>query len=726
MTDQPIYLAIVWHQHQPYYRDTSRAEALMPWVRLHAIKDYYDMPAKLNDFPGIHQTFNLVPSLLKQIRAYESGEMTDDYWVLSEKDPDELSNEERLRILQRFFDANRRNMVDPYPQYRELAALRGEPVEPQSIANFDRQDFLDLQVWFNLTWFDPVFKNNDPFLKSLIEKGKGFTPEEKQQVLAKQIEAIGKVIPVHREMAKTGQIELTTSPFYHPILPLVCNTEVARECMPRDPLPRPFRRPEDALKQIEMGLEYFQETFGFRPNGMWPSEGSVSEQALELIARCGLKWAATDEDILARSLDKSIERDGQGDITKPETLYQPYRLTTSSGNIDLIFRDHFLSDLIGFHYSQTPTKSAVDDFVTRILNVGKKWKTGDRPPLVSVILDGENCWEFYPNDGHDFLDALYERLSSEKNIKCCTVSEYLEEYPAKAELKKVFPGSWIFHNFRVWIGHHEDNRSWDLLNEARETLERAGENGEIAREDLEKAWEELYIAEGSDWNWWYGDDHSSGQDELFDELYRSHLRSIYRHIGQTPPSSLDEAISTGAEQVVVRQPRNFIRPKLDGEITHYYEWQGSGVHEARASGDTMHAVSGPVEILRYGFDLKHFYLCVDTHPEAEELFRQNHRFSVEIHGEKSYRVNFDQPDSYELFEWNSEGWQSVGHSDQLACGRVIELAIPWEKMGLRAQEIFRFVFIVYHDEVVVQSCPRSGGVSVEVPDADFEAKMWLV
>lgn len=727
MNPESIYLAFVWHQHQPYYQDLSNGKMLMPWVRLHALKDYYDMAAKLKDYPAIRQTFNLVPSLLKQLKAYEAGEATDEYQRLSAKAPADMLEEERRWVLTRLFDANRWQMIDPHPRYKELAELREGLQLDEALRIFQNQDLLDLQVWFNLVWVDPLFIEEDEFLKGLIQKGKGFTAEEKTRLLEKQAALLARVIPVHRELAQSGQIELTTTPFYHPILPLLCDSEIARECMPNTPLPRPFRRPEDALKQLRKGLDYFESIFGFRPKGMWPSEGSVSPEALDLVAQCAIQWAATDEEILARSLGQAIDRDAQGRMRNPLTLYQPYLLETPSGNLSMVFRDHFLSDLIGFHYSRASAQDAASDFVHRILAAGKSWpKSAGRPPLISVILDGENCWETYPRDGHDFLDALYSKLSDSKEIACVTVGEYLQAFPATQKLKTIFPGSWINHNYRIWIGHSEDNRAWNLLNDARDMLGRASESGVVAPEDLEKAWEELYIAEGSDWFWWYGDDHTSGQDELFDQLYRRHLMNVYRFVGQEIPAGLREPIGGIEAALTIQAPTAFITPVLDGRVTHFYEWQGAGFFNPRQRGGAMHQTSGFVEEVYFGFDLDHFYFRTRLHPSLDQLLESGHRLELHLSGPARFLVRIEEPDRYDLFEWKDDRWRFVEKRDTLKSDRIVEGAVPWAALGAKPGEKWGFFLQVLKQKVVLESCPEQKNIPIDVPDPDFEAKLWLI
>ncbi len=456
--------------HQPYYKDDISGSYILPWVRMHGIKDYYDMPALLSDFPAIHQTFNVVPSLLKQIRDYVENGATDKFLTLTLKPAAELDQDDKLFLLRNSFMANWDTMIKPYPAYWSLLDRRGYSVSPNDLRNATRyyttQDYLDLQVWFNLTWFDPVFKQNDPFIKSLIQKGSNFNENEKALLIRKQRDVMALIIPEYKRLAELGRIELTTTPFYHPILPLLYDTDLAKIAVPDIHLPQNrFRHPEDAQAQIERAMDYHEKLFGSRPSGMWPSEGSVAEEILPLLADAGVKWIGTDEGVLARSLGRPIERDFAGVMKNPEVLYQPYLAGKGDKRVSMVFRDHTLSDLIGFVYSKWDYKNAVHDLIDRLHRVRRG--LADGPHLVSIILDGENAWEYYQNDGRDFFLYLYERLSGEQGIRCVTVGEYLKEHPAQASIEHLHAGSWINSNFRIWIGHEEDNRAWDLLSQTR-------------------------------------------------------------------------------------------------------------------------------------------------------------------------------------------------------------------------------------------------------------------
>ncbi len=507
----------------------------MPWVRLHGVKDYYDMADLSRRFDGWKQTINLVPSLLEQLQGYTNGTLTDRSMELSRKPAKDVTPEEKKEILERFFDGHAPRMVHPFPRYDELFRKRGSTPDG-NIKRFTTQDIRDLQVWHNLTWIDPLWREDrSGFLRSLVKKQRGFTEKEKQSVLDFHLEILKKIIPHHRRLVEEEKIEVTCTPYFHPILPLLCDSSIASISNPHDPVPQPpFAFPEDAEWHIREGIRYFEETMGFRPNGMWPSEGSVSDRACALMAKAGMKYFATSEDILFRS--KMISGNKP---TNKSDLYRLHRLTTDEGEIDCVFRDQKLSDLIGFTYTKMDARKAAADFLAHIKDIGREWEE-KTPPLVNVILDGENCWEFYHRDGHDFLKYTIEGILKESCIQPVTVPDFQKMHPPSPTLKSIFPGSWINHNFRIWIGHQEDNAAWHFIRLARETLVR--EEKRLDEKVRNQAWRQLHICQGSDWFWWYGDENVSVLDRVFDSLFRSHLARIYELLELPVPEALKRPI----------------------------------------------------------------------------------------------------------------------------------------------------------------------------------------
>ena len=510
-----LHLAFIFHMHQPYYQNLLTGEASMPWVRLHGTKDYLDMVQILEDYPLIHQTFNIVPSLIEQVEDYTRHSVKDKFLELSYKPAAELTAQDKNFIKENFFKINKERVIAIHPRYYELYFKK------QSGKEFTVQDYLDLQVWFNLSWIDPYFRRSIKALYELVNKARFFTEEEKNIVLDTQIEILKGIIPGYKEFMANGQIEVTVTPYYHPILPLLYNTNVAQEANPKTVLPKAnFAYPQDALAQIEEAVNFYQQRLGAPPLGMWPSEEAVSEHILPLFMLSGINWIVTDEAILFKSLSKK-KRD-------TKLLYQPHLLKRKEGSLNIIFRDRALSDLIGFTYHGWKTKDAVADLMKHFKNISDAFDGKDM--LVAIAMDGENAWEYYPDDGHEFLNLLYKELSDSKFVKTVTVSEYLKEHPAKNQIKHLAAGSWIYGEFAKWIGSHYKNKAWEYLTKARKELNNITGLNE---ETLRKAYKQIYIAEGSDWFWWYGDDHGE-----FDPLFRMHLSNFYTIIGKDIPGYL--------------------------------------------------------------------------------------------------------------------------------------------------------------------------------------------
>lgn len=490
----------------------------MPWVRLHGIKDYLDMVEILGKYPLIHQTFNLVPSLIEQIEDYTERTVKDTFLELSYQSAKSLSPGQKEFILAKFFSINVEKNIAVHPRYYELYLKKTARKE------LSAQDYLDLQVWFNLAWFDPSFREKIPELKKIALKGRFFTEEEKCIVLDTQLYVLEEIISTYKKFSESKQIEITLSPYYHPILPLLCDTAVAKEANPKIDLPAvQFAYPQDAKAQIDEAAKFFKSRFGFFLQGMWPSEEAVSEDTVPLLIDSGIKWIVTDEEILLKSLK----------LKKRNThlLYQPHILNREKGSLNIIFRDRNLSDLIGFVYHRWEPDSAVEDFMKHMKNIATSFKETDT--LVTIAMDGENAWEYYSNDGHDFLELLYQRLSEADFVKTTTITEYLRSHLSTHEIKHLAAGSWIYAQFTKWIGNPHKNKAWECLVKAREELKK-----DIPKEKLDLAWKQMYIAQGSDWFWWYGDEDTGD----FDKLFRTHLGNFYKIIGKDIPEYLKQSL----------------------------------------------------------------------------------------------------------------------------------------------------------------------------------------
>jgi alpha-amylase/alpha-mannosidase (GH57 family) len=697
--------------HQPCYREPDNRVFRLPWVRLHALKDYQDMLSVALEYPELKMTFNLVPVLVDQLQDYVSGKASDLHLEISKKPAAELTAGEKEFILHDFFMANWPNMVEPHVRYRELLGKRGRNPgkdELPSIAKrFSVQDYRDLQVWFNLCWTDPMHIRADDSLKRLFEKGGGYSEEDKLVLWEGQQKILSSIIPLYRKAWESESIEISTTPYYHPILPLVCDSDSARQSMPSAPLPGRYAYPQDAETQIVKGLEYMERTFGRRPSGMWPSEGSVSREAVELMEKSGVFWLASDEGILERSLEKPL-RQGH-DLAHPELLYQPYRL----GGCRMFFRDRVISDKLGFDYYNWEPHKAAGDLVSRLEHSADRLGVDAGEYIVPIILDGENVWEYFPDDGHKFLHELYGRLSDSKKLRCCTFGQYLDEHKEQPSLPKLFAGSWINSDFRIWIGAEEDNSAWEQLNKARRAVKERETTTDP--EKLGRAMEEIYTAEGSDWCWWYGGNFSSENLTEFDQLYRKHLMEVYKLLDMEVPQQLFSPIvreRTGKQ--LISEPIAFISPDIDGRITGFYEWSGSGLYDVHLNGGAMRRSQNLIKSVYFGFDAKNLFLRLD--PSLAGWLQQAKKVLV--------RVEFLSPVRKAL-EFPVDG-RDAPEGCQVAADRIIEIKIPFVLTEAVSGQPLSLLLTLEEDGTELEKHPEGTTMQIKVPDRDFEARHWQV
>src|SRR5579859_7752097 len=608
-----LRVILLWHQHQPFYKDLVTGEYRLPWVRLHALKDYYGMVKLLDEFPNVHQNFNLVPSLMAQIEDYAAGAAQDPFLSVAAKPAKDMSAQERRFALQYLFQANPQNLIGRYPRYRELwERFREHGDHPDRAERyFQPQDFTDLQVLSQIAWFDEFFLEEKD-IAALVSKGHHYSLDDQKFVIAKERELLGRVLPAHAAAARKGSIEISATPFYHPILPLVCDTSAGAISSPGLPLPQNrFRHPEDAREQIVRALDLHEKVFGFRPRGIWPSEGSVSEEVLAIAHNLGVQWMATDEGVLGRSSGLFFARDGAGRLPAhlAESLYNIHRYENGSTSMHMVFRDHTISDLIGFVYSGMPPADAAGHLINNIKEAAKPVLAKGRDAVVSIILDGENAWEYYPKSGREFLRRFYDGLQHEAGVEAVTISEAIARHKDFGKMTSLVPGSWINANFNVWIGAPEDNRAWDYLHHAREFYAQNAARATEAQRKL--AFDEILIAEGSDWNWWYGPEHHSANDRDFDELYRKHLSNVYQALGAAPPDSLAQPI-TGAEVRPSFVPQTaYIHPRVTGDKVRYFEWMGAAVYTADHRAGAMHGKQFLLDSVYAGIDATCLYGRLD-------------------------------------------------------------------------------------------------------------------
>ena len=693
-----IHLCFVWHMHQPFYKDLMTGEYRLPWTRLHALKDYYGMVKILGEFPKVRQTFNLVPSMIAQIEEYASGEAVDPFLRAALKPAEDLTEEEQDFILQYFFNANPSRMIFRHTRYAELYySWQGAERNPKRARRlFGPQELRDLQVLSQLAWFDEEDFTHDVEIRALMAKGRDFNHADQRMIGVKQAAAMKRVMPTYREFAERGQIEISTTPFYHPILPLLCDSQIAEVSHPYIPLPSRFSYPGDAKEQIVRSREYMTRAFGVQPKGMWPSEGSVSDQALGLAAESGFEWAASDNGVLARTLHRDVG---------PFQTYRPYLWEQDGKQLRMIFRDHQLSDLIGFVYSRMDAQEAANHFLGQIHANCRDILAQGRDALVPIILDGENAWEYYDQNGRPFLRALYERIENDPGVSAVTVSEALQRVESD-HLDHIFPGSWINANFDIWIGADEDNRAWDCLLRARRTYDQATSATEAQRN---LAYEELLIAEGSDWCWWYGPEHESANRPDFDQLFRAHLANVYRALNLPPPEDLSRAILQEIVTASHDVPTAVIRPKIDGEISSYFEWLGAGVYKVDSRSGAMHGQRFIIHGLQYGSDGSSLFLRVDFEEHAAlDLANATVHLQVAPVSDPSRVLAVVMP-------LQTDGVSKVNEIEY-AFLKILEIRIPLSAVGAGLRQPVRFQISLWQNGLPLDALPQQGWLDVSTAE----------
>ena len=641
----PLRIALLWHQHQPYYRKGNHF--ILPWVRLHAAKDYWDLPALAEQFPSLKQTINIVPSLLVQLDEYIRYGITDSIQELTLINACDLTRFQKTEILRLFFLCNYTTMIAPYARYNELYSY-AQHNQQDAVESFTSQDWLDIQTWYNLTWIGELYKSNNSELQSLFEKTH-FSEEDKVAVLAYHKHIISLIIPVMQNAVKENRLELSVTPFYHPIIPLLIDSRSALENLPDIHLPvLAPQSVKDAQVQIERALAYCKDRLSVVPNGMWPSEGSISNESLSVFEQYNIKWIATDEKILFQSPGNHHQLD----------KYFPRKI----GNLTCYFRDHALSDAIGFEYSSWEAQKASDDFIKRLkqIRLDLIQHYGEQSlqyAVVPIILDGENCWEYYQNNGLPFLRSLFHALISQDELHTITMSEGIQGSDFLEPLSSIKAGSWIHGNFSIWIGHPQDNAAWEMIAKARKILFNCGLDQKSP--EWQKAYNHLLISEGSDWFWWYGDDHISANQSEFDELFRWNIEQIYLLIGHHIPDEVRQPIADKIE---------FPDAELSSkEIIHTLfekEYSGSAIHSVSEILSSIHICFHPTSQL-YTININatdcidknaaiEIYILTDQHKTLTAIWKDNYLqfdgFIPKLCGSGMHHIYFSLPDTLHIFQ----------------------------------------------------------------------------
>jgi alpha-amylase/alpha-mannosidase (GH57 family) len=745
----PLYVAFIWHQHQPLYKcrdsgSVALGQYRLPWVRLHGTKDYLDLVLLLERYPKLHQTVNLVPSLILQLEDYVAGKAFDPYLEVALTPSEQLNAEQKQFIIEHFFDGNHHTLIDPHPRYRELYGLRQDKGREWCLDNWTLADFSDLLAWHNLAWIDPLFWD-DPEIEGWLKQGRNFTLSDRQRIFSKQREIIGRIIPQHRKMQDAGQLEVTTTPYTHPILPLLADTNAGRRAVPQMNLPQHrFQWEEDIPRHLKKSWTMYQDRFGRTPRGLWPSEQSVSPEILPYIAQQGFEWICSDEAVLGCTLKHFFHRDEAGNVLDPEVLYRPYRLETPYGPLAIVFRDHRLSDLIGFTYGTMDAKQASSNLVGHLEAISRSLKSRqhqgstslENPWLVTIALDGENCWEYYYKDGIPFLESLYQTLSDHSDIKLVTVSEFIEQFPATEIIPatQLHSGSWVDGSFTTWIGDPAKNRAWDLLAEARQVL---ANHPEATEENNPEVWEALYAAEGSDWFWWFGEGHSSNHDAIFDQLFREHVSAIYTSLNEPIPPSLKKEVEIH-EIRGDHEPESFIHPVINGKGDEQ-DWDKAGRLEIGGARGTMHR-SSAVQRLWYGVDHLNFYLRVDFKSGMQpgqdipselhllwfypdQIMHNSLAPIAELPEEAPLNYLFHHHLGINLqtaSTWFEEAgehllWHPRASRAQAAFEQCLEVAVPWADLQISPDYPIRLILVFADNGIYRSYVPENALVPITVP-----------
>lgn len=671
-------LSFLWHMHQPDYTDATGVMQL-PWVFLHAIKDYYDMFWMVEGKEGIKATFNITPSLIKQLQLYSDDlSKNDKFLTLLCSETANLQDEQKAWIVKICKSSNYETMVKPLKRYKELFVQY----------DYTHSEMIELQVLFILSWCGNYLRKNSSVVQELLQKQKDYNEHDKKLLFAELQNFMRGIFDYYKTLHLKGSISFSTTPLNHPILPLLLDMNNALDAHPMINIPKnhiPLE--EDALLQVQRAQDVFEDIFGFKPSGFWPAEGAVDPKSVALYSAQNIGWIATDEAILFKSLNK---------IDK-ELLYHPYIYN----GLRIFFRDHYLSDLIGFTYRNKDAQEAALDFIQEL----QKIESQNSDPLVCVILDGENAWEFYEANGYEFFQNLYTKLQSLSWCQTLTMDEVCK-LPAK-KLGHLSPGSWIDGEFNTWVGGSEKTRGWELLFTTKQDYLHHKEYIEPKNKEL--ITEHFLAAECSDWFWWYGDDHFSEYEAEFDELFRNHLITIYNLLEIAPPADLYiPIIHHKSTKDFCLHPKSDISPTINGKRDSFFEWIGCGVVDETKVFSTMDTKRGPVTKIFYGQDKDNLYFSFDA--DMESLCESDSLEVIiepgNIHGKITLPDETIVIDEVKIFS---------------VCDELLEMSIAKEKLD--SKEIL-IRFEIEKDGKIVQILPSFGELKIVLND-DYSHE-WFV
>ena len=728
-----LSVAFVWHFHQPNYQT-------QPNGILHAIKDYLDMLLLLDKFPNIKLNFSIVPALVDAIEDY-SNEGHDIHSKLTITPVEELTDDDKLYILNYFFDANYESLISKNPRYNELYIKRYSKTEV-GIEDFTLQEYADIMFLFNIVWFDPIWFNIYPELQKLLDKERNYSLEDRITLIELNRKIIRQIIPSFKQYQDNGRIEIITSPYNHPILPALINPNDLKTPSLKHPMPDcKIALLLDAKEQIKMAVDRITEVFGKEPQGIWPSEHCISQKTLDVLANLGIKWVITDESVLSNSLKREFIRDFRGCYEDPYDVCSLYVYRTRRGKeINIIFRDSVIPNLISFEYPHHDSILCANDLFDRIKTVHDKLKNSpDKKHIFTIAMDGENSWESYAKDGAVFLERLYSLINEDKNINTVLISDYINANKKTEKLiKKVTSGSWVNQEFQLWIAEPTKNLAWKYLVQTGNDLKEAEKSGRLSKEQIKSAKSELYIAEGSDWFWWYGEPNNSGQDHIFDFLFREHLKNVYNIIEKPIPSYLEMPLISFMGKPL-KNPRREITPLMNGMVKDNDEWLHAGC---------IDIPDGPIlqenkllNRIYFGTDKNNLYLRFDINKyllESKESFKEyfsiyvyiktyndsfeltspsrttnktdsllpvlldgyTHEVKIALTSNRKYPLQFSKAVKDGLWELQ---W---GHHIKYVHKEIFEISIPFDDLKIEHGENFDFFFITGCSGVTEEIYPK--------------------
>lgn len=656
-----IHIAFLWHMHQPPYEDPKSKVFLLPWTYLHATKDYYDMGALVQRHPDMRININFTPCLLLQLTQYATNAIGDHLIEVMLRDTAELTVADREFLLRTCFGVHPESMIGRFPRYRQLHDFYRAYNSPSEAArHFPSDDFLDLSVLFLLVWCGPTL-SADPRVRAIAAKVRDFTTEDRDTLLDLGRDLIGRIVPLYRGLSASGIVELSTSPFYHPLTPLLIDNSCALEASPHLKLPHiRMEAQEEAERQVRTGMDYFESVFGLRPAGIWPPEGAVSEKAVQIFSESGARWIATDEAILHQAVG--------GEATLEERL-RPHRVNGTT----VFFRDRMLSDHIGFVYSRWPVQASVDHFIGTLRQYSETVNCDDA--IVLIALDGENAWEYYPDGGYPFLDALYSAIEKSDFLVPTTLSGYLDRFGCSESLDYLPCGSWINGNLETWIGDPIKNRAWSMLSSAWYMVREVKEHDSalIPLRDFDPASSHLMRAEASDWFWWFGKGHTSIHEREFDFLFRQNLRMVYERIGSPTPEYLDRPVDPDRENLQVIAPSAFITPSITGRIESYYKWVGAG--RCEFSHGSIYRLDPIISAVWFGYDRHRLFLRCDGFAPMKDVMDDSSLLRIHFAAPLECRIII-RPDGKHLVVEGKNGISGPISGAEAAVDEVLEVSLP--------------------------------------------------